>query len=73
MKKLSFLFALIALLAFAPACHHHHHHHSGKGNSIQTGPMLNPNYHGKPGHGSFKPNHHGGPKPGFHVPKPGKR
>ena len=57
MKKFYFLFALIALLAFAPACSHHHHHHHGNSNQIQ-GPVLNPGHH----HG--KPGHHGPGKPG---------
>ncbi len=36
MKKIYFLFALIALLALAPACGHHHHHHHNDGPEVIT-------------------------------------
>ncbi|MBQ4480431.1 MAG: hypothetical protein II943_07310 [Victivallales bacterium] len=58
MKKIYFLFALIALLAFAPACSHHHHHHHSSG--FQEKPLMNPSYHP---HKPIKPGHHGKPRP----------
>ncbi|MBO4619451.1 MAG: hypothetical protein J5654_05015 [Victivallales bacterium] len=60
MKKIYFLFALIALLTFAPACHHHHHHHHNDGPTT-----INVKPH--PTNPQTKPNLRPMPKP---MPKP---
>ena len=64
MKKIYFLFALIALLAFAPACHHHHHHHHNDGPEVIK---LKP----QPGNHQSKPSLKPYPKP-IQNPLPGK-
>ena len=66
MKKIYFLFALIVLLSFAPACHHHHHHHHNDG--LEVIKVTNPSqgHHHKPAK-PIRP-----PKPSHHKPAPSK-
>ena len=62
MKKTYFLFVLIALLAFAPACGHHHNHHHNDGPETITLKPHPTNPQPKP-HPKPQPKPHPKPQP----------